>query len=107
MVGVPRKQKLKDIWESQPYIIKRKIASDIPVYEVQMEGIHRKTRILHRNMLLPFFGIPDPDEAELPVPKCQPAKQDKSPESSDQPLSSSDFSDEDKDVDRDDKQAEP
>ena len=77
--------------------------SDIPVYLVQMEVTHRKTRILHRNMLLPFCGIPDPDEAELPVPKSQPAKQAKSPESSDEPLSSSDSSDEDKDVDRDDK----
>ena len=92
-VGVQGKQKLKDIWEIRPYIVKRRIAPDIPVYEVQMEGTNKKTRTLHRNMLLPFFGLPEPDEADLPLPKKQRVMTDPSYSSSDEPLSSSDSSD--------------
>ena len=92
-VGVQGKQKLKDIWENHTYIIKWMIAPDIPVYEVQMEGTNRKTRTLHRNMLLPFDGVPDPDEIEIPLPKKQPSMVIASSDSSEEPLSSSDSSD--------------
>ena len=40
-VGVQGKQKLKDIWENHPYVIKWKIAPDISVYEVQMKVLKR------------------------------------------------------------------
>ena len=73
-VGVQGKQKLKDIWDNHPYSIKRKIAPDIPVYEVHMEATNKKTRTLHRNMLLPFYGVPDPEDAEFPPPKRRPKK---------------------------------
>ena len=92
-VGVQGQQKHKDIWESRPYIVKRKIAPDIPVYEVHMEGTNKKTRTLHRNMLLPFHGLPEPNEEDVPIPKKQPAQADPSYSSSEEPLSSSDPSD--------------
>ena len=103
-VGVQGKQKLKDIWENHPYIVRWKIAPDIPVYEVQMEGTNKKTRTLHRNMLLPFYGVPDPEDAEFPSPKRRPAKMDPISESSDEPLSSSDSSDKER---RDHREQQP
>ena len=38
-----------------------------------MEGANKK-RTLHPKMLLPFYGVPDPDEAELPLPRQQSGK---------------------------------
>ena len=98
-VRVQWKQKLKDTWGIHTYIIKRKIAPDIPVYKVQMEGTNKKTRTLHRNMLLPFDGVPDPQagEIEIPLPKQQPTKVIPSSESSEETLSSSDSSDYERD----------
>ena len=57
-VGMKGRQKLADVWENHTYIVKRQVAPDIPVYEVQQEGTNRKTRTLHRNMLLPFERLP-------------------------------------------------
>ena len=36
--------------------------ADIPVYEVQLENSRKKSKLLHRNMLLPFNGLPVPRE---------------------------------------------
>ena len=58
-VGLRVKQKLTDRWECQPYIVRCQPNPDIPVYEVQIEKSRsRKTRTLHRNLLLPFMFIP-------------------------------------------------
>ena len=58
-VGIRGKQKLADRWERQPYIVRCQPNPDIPVYEVQLENSRsRKTRTLHRNLLLPFMCIP-------------------------------------------------
>ena len=57
-VGIRGKQKLADRWERTPYIIKCQPNPDIPVYEVQSENPRaRKTRTLHRNLLLPFSSV--------------------------------------------------
>ena len=37
---------------------------DIPVYAVQQEGSRKKPRILHRNLLLPFMGLPCLDQKQ-------------------------------------------
>ena len=53
------KNKLADRWEHQPYIVRSPSNPEIPVYEVQAENARtRKTRTLHRNLLLPFMGLP-------------------------------------------------
>ena len=59
-VGPRGKQKLADRWESQPYVVCRQPNEDIPVYEVRPDNARsRKTRTLHRNLLLPFKSILD------------------------------------------------
>ncbi|MEW8548785.1 MAG: DDE-type integrase/transposase/recombinase, partial [Candidatus Thiodiazotropha sp.] len=58
-VGLRGKQKLADRWEPHPYVVKAQPNPDIPVYEVQHENTRsRKTRVLHRNLLLPFSCLP-------------------------------------------------
>ena len=102
-VGVQGKQKLKDTWENRTYKVKRKIAPDIPVYEVQMEGTNKKTGTLHRSMFLPFHGLPEPNEEDVAIPKRQPVHADPSYSSSEESLSSSDSSDDDESVYREEK----
>ena len=85
-VGLKGRQKLADLWENHTYIVKRQIAPDIPVYEVQQEGSNKKARTLHRNMLLPFEGLPV--FAEPDPPKQHKAKEP-ALESSDDPGDSS------------------
>ncbi|KAM3929222.1 uncharacterized protein RB166_007027 [Leptodactylus fuscus] len=43
--------KLDGRWEAVPYVVKRKVDPDIPVYEVQPVGTGGPSRNLHRNML--------------------------------------------------------
>lgn len=57
-VGVRGKCKLADRWEQDPYIVKAQPNPDIPVFEVQRENSRSKVRTLHRNLLLPFYGLP-------------------------------------------------
>ena len=63
-VGLKGRQKLADIWDKYPYIVKSQPINDIPVFEVQQEHSPSKTRLLHRNMLLPFSGLPSIDDEE-------------------------------------------
>ena len=63
-ISLRGKQKLTDKWD--PYIVVRQPNMDTPVYEVKREGTRfKKTRTLHRNLLLPFMTttdvIPDDD----------------------------------------------
>ena len=85
-VGLKGRQKLADVWENHTYIVKHQIVPDIPVYEVQQEGSNKKARTLHRNMLLPFEGLPV--FAEPDPPKQSKAKEPVL-ESSDDPGDSS------------------
>ena len=58
-VGLRGKQKLADRWERHPYIILSQPNPDIPIYNVKLENSRsRKIRTLHRNLLLPFMGLP-------------------------------------------------
>ena len=53
--------KLADLLEHCPYIVTGQPVSDMPVYEVVKENARNsKLRTLHRNMLLPFTGLPCP-----------------------------------------------
>ena len=53
--------KLADLWEHCPYVVIGQPVLDIPVYEVVKENTYKpKPRTLHRNMLLPFTGLPYP-----------------------------------------------
>ncbi|MCG8034843.1 MAG: DDE-type integrase/transposase/recombinase, partial [Candidatus Thiodiazotropha taylori] len=58
-VGLRGKQKLADRWERQPYIILSQPNLDIPVYTLKLDNSRsKKIRTLHRNLLLPFMGLP-------------------------------------------------
>ena len=68
-VGLRGKRKLADRWELTPYVIKSKPNPDIPVYEVKSDNPRaRKTRVLHRNILLPFSCLGLPRSKGRPVP---------------------------------------
>ena len=48
-----------DVWEHKPYIVERQPIKGIPVYVIYKENeASGKRRTLHRNMLLPFIGLP-------------------------------------------------
>ena len=78
-VGIKGKHKLADIWNKHTYIVKRQPIPDIPVFEVQQEGSRSKCKLLHRNMLLPFSGLPCPEEIQrerLPSPTIEQVSDD-------------------------------
>ena len=59
-VSIRGKHKLADRWEHDPYIVVSQPNFDIPVYEVKREGARfKKSRTLHRNLLLPFMSTTD------------------------------------------------
>jgi len=59
-VSIRRKHKLADRWEPFPYVVVSQPIDDVPVFEVKREGAkYRKTRTLHRNLLLPFMCVTD------------------------------------------------
>ena len=92
-VGIKGKHKLADIWDSETYLVLRKPMPDVPVYVVQKENSNAKPRTLHRNMLLPFNGLPCfnvPDEEATPSRKKVRAKPE--PEESIHQTDSSDSS---------------
>ena len=70
-VGLKGKQKLADIWDRDPYYVKCQPVADIPVYEVQLENSRKKSKLLQRNMLLPFNGLPVPKELRPDKPPRQ------------------------------------
>ena len=59
-VGIQGKHKLADLWEAEPYIIRSQPIPDMPVFRVEKENSAGKYKLLHRNMLLPFHGLPSP-----------------------------------------------
>lgn len=65
-ISIRGKQKLADKWEHHPYVVIRQPIEDIPVYEVKREGSrYKKSRTLHRNLLLPFMTIRDVDDGGI------------------------------------------
>ena len=57
-IGLKGKRKIADKWDRNSYVVKSQPIPDIPVYEVIPENPRaRKTRLLHRILLLPFSSI--------------------------------------------------
>ena len=64
-VSIRGKHKIGDRWEQESYVIIDQPNNDIPVYEVRRQNTRsRKTRLLHRILLLPFMCLPCIDEEE-------------------------------------------
>ena len=56
-VGLRGRQKLTDMWEHCPYVVKRQSLPALPMYE---NASGSKPRVLHCDMLLTFTGLPCP-----------------------------------------------
>jgi hypothetical protein len=52
-VSFDGKHNLADTWEKVPYVVVDQANSEIPVFTVIREHGEGRTRILHRNLLLP------------------------------------------------------
>ena len=64
-VGIRGKHKIGDRWEQEPYVIIDQPNNDIPVFQVRRQITRsRKTRLLHRILLLPFMCLPRIEEEE-------------------------------------------
>ena len=50
--------KLRSFWEENIHVVIRKVGEQIPVYELKPEQGRGRSRILHRNMLLPCDHLP-------------------------------------------------
>ncbi|RXN13837.1 Retrovirus-related Pol poly from transposon [Labeo rohita] len=50
--------KLRNYWEDEVYVVVRQVADDAPIYEVKPEQGKGRSRVLHRNLLLPCDHLP-------------------------------------------------
>ena len=67
-VGIRGKNNFADRWEHEPYLVLKQPNEDIPVYRVQRTDTRsKKTRLLHRNLLLPFMGLPRFEDKAVPL----------------------------------------
>ena len=60
-LGLKGKHKLADKWEQNTYLVLEQPVEDIPVFKVKREDGVGRTKILHRNQLLPFISLPRED----------------------------------------------
>ncbi|CAI5668147.1 unnamed protein product [Oreochromis niloticus] len=66
--------KIRSYWEDNIYIIKRQKGQDSPVFELEPENGKGRTRILHRNMLLPCDFLPLQADKEATVTSTKTRK---------------------------------
>ena len=59
--------KLRAYWEDEVHIVVEQKDKNIPMYKVRPESGAKKSRVLHRNLLLPFTYLPV-DESSLKEP---------------------------------------
>lgn len=70
-VGLKGKCKLADRWSKDIYIVVAQPNSDLPIFQVKPEGSDDIPKLLHRNMLLPFMGLPLQEPRRLPADNFQ------------------------------------
>ena len=58
--------KLRAFWEDKVYIVTEQLDEDSPVYEVKPEEKKGKSKVLHRNLLLPCDYLPIPESTVFP-----------------------------------------
>ena len=64
-IGLSVKHRIADIWEHKSYVVVSQPNRDVPVYDVKDTSTRaRKTRLLHRILLLPFMGLPRVEQSE-------------------------------------------
>lgn len=57
-VGQKGKCKLADRWSKEIYVVIDQPNPDLPIFQVKQEFGDDRPKLLHRNMLLPFMGLP-------------------------------------------------
>ena len=57
-VGLTGKCKLADRWSQEVYTVVAQQNPEIPVFEVKPEATNAPSKLLHRNLILPFMGLP-------------------------------------------------
>ena len=67
-VGLKGKCKLADRWSQEVYTVVAQPNPIIPVFEVKPEATNAPSKLLHRNLILPFMGLPV-EEPNLPGDK--------------------------------------
>ena len=68
-VSIRGKHKIGDRWEHDPYVVIDQPNNDTPVYEVRRQNTRsRKSKLLHRNLLLPFMSLPRIEEEKFFLP---------------------------------------
>lgn len=80
--------KLRPYWENCVYKVVRQIRPDLPVYEVISENNRKRTRVVHRNLLLPCDALPLRENNC--TRKARPFKQTKHQEKTDTDIDSDD-----------------
>ena len=100
-VGIQGKHKLADIWETNTYIVTSQPMPDIPVFEVKQENGNFKPRLLHRNMLLPFNGLPVTEESDSKSDRERPQRNAREPDSDESTRDSEAISDDGKESETD------
>lgn len=50
--------KLRNYWEEQVHVVVRRVAEDVPIYEIKPEQGKGRSRVLHRNLLMPCDHLP-------------------------------------------------
>ncbi|KAK2908200.1 hypothetical protein Q8A73_009273 [Channa argus] len=83
--------KLRSFWEDQVYVVIQRTHQDSPVYELKPENGKGRTRVIHRNLLLPCDFLPveevkspgEPRKERVKVNKQRHREQEKSSDEED------------------------
>ena len=81
----PGPRKLQSYWDDTIYVVKKRLAPDMPVYEVSPEKGAGDSRVLHRNLLFPCEYLQTAERAEPKAPKERPSETKRSPAKETQP----------------------
>lgn len=93
-VNLRGKHKLADRWEEDTYIVTGRPNPDIPVFEVKREDGKGRTRVLHRNLLLPISAMPAAEELETRQKPEERKRKGKSVPTEDKPAQKEDADEE-------------
>lgn len=71
--------KLRNYWEEQVHVVVRRVAEDVPIYEIKPEQGKGRSRVLHRNLLMPCDYLPlKVDPMPRPKSKWRPPQENSS-----------------------------
>ncbi|KAL6485753.1 hypothetical protein MHYP_G00051450 [Metynnis hypsauchen] len=69
--------KLRSYWEEGVHVVIRQVGKDVPIYEVKPEQSRGRSRVLHRNLLMPCEHLPREPEPKLNSERQKPEQKKK------------------------------